>query len=127
MDADLRFPLDLKTFFAELQVQKKATIGDKDTILLIGKRSGLPNVDMYFDAQTGLLTRIVRYEASALGLNPTQIDYSDYREVAGVKIPFHLTSAAPTGRFATQIASAEPNATISDDFFAKPPSGNNPQ
>ena len=120
MDADLRFPLDLKTFFPELQVLKSVKIADKDTILLSGKHPSRPPIDMYFDSQTGLLVRVVRYEASPLGLNPTQIDYSDYRDIAGVKIPFHWTSAAPTGRFAVQITNAEPNAAIRDDVFAKP-------
>src|SRR5262249_41988492 len=120
MDADLHFPLDLKTLFTDLQVEKTVKIGDKDTILLVGKRTVLPPVEMYLDTQTGLPVRMVRYEASALGLNPMQIDYSDYRDVAGVKIPFHWISGAPTGRFAIQITSAEPNATIRDDVFAKP-------
>jgi hypothetical protein len=120
MDADLHFPLDLKTLFTDLEVEKTVRIGDKDTILLVGKRTVLPSVEMYLDARTGLPVRIVRYEASALGLNPTQIDYSDYREVAGVKVAFHWISAAPTGRFAIQITSAEPNAAIRDDVFAKP-------
>ena len=67
MDADLHFPLDLKTLFTDLQVEKTAKIGDKDTILLVGKRSPLPPVEMYLDAQTALPVRTVRYEASALG------------------------------------------------------------
>jgi len=120
MDADLHFALDLKTAFTALQVEKKIKIADKDAILLVGKRAGMPPVELYFDAETGLLVRMVRYESSALGLNPNQIDYSDYRDVAGVKFPFHWTSAFPTGRSAVQIASAEPNAAIRDDVFSKP-------
>src|SRR5579864_9035629 len=122
LDADLHFALDLKTAFTELQVEKKIKIADKDVIMLVGKRVGMPPVELYFDAQTGLLVRTVRYESSALGLNPNQIDYSDYRDVAGVKIPFHWTSAFPTGRSAVQIATAEPNAPIRDDVFSKPSS-----
>jgi hypothetical protein len=40
-------------------------------------------VKLYFDPQSGLLLRLVRYTESSLGLNPTQIDYADYRDVAG--------------------------------------------
>jgi len=122
MDADLHFALDTKTAFAELHVEKKLKIADKDVIMLVGKRSGMPPVELYFDAQNGLLVRMVRYESSALGLNPNQIDYSDYREVAGVKIPFHWTSSFPTGRSAAQIATAEANAAIPDNVFSKPSS-----
>jgi hypothetical protein len=88
--------------------------------MLVWKRAGMPPVELYFDAETGLLVRMVRYESSALGLNPNQIDYSDYRDVAGVKIPFHWTSSFPTGRSAAQIATAEANAAIRDDVFSKP-------
>ena len=46
---------------------------------------------LYFDKETGLLSRSVRYTDSPVGLNPTQIDYSDYREVAGTKgFPFQM-------------------------------------
>lgn len=120
MDADLQLPLNLKTFFSELQVQKKVTIEDKETILVSGRRAGSTPVDMYFDAQNGLLIRVVRYEASPLGLNPTQFDYSDYRDVSGVKMPFHWTSAAPTGKSAVQLSAAEANTAIRDDVFQKP-------
>lgn len=120
MDADLQLPLNLKTFFSELQVQKKVTIGDKETVLVSGKRASSTPVDMYFDAQNGLLTRVVRYEASPLGLNPTQFDYSDYRDVSGVKMPFHWTSAAPTGKSAVQLSAVEANTAIGDEVFQKP-------
>jgi len=121
LDADLHLPLDLGKVFAELQVESTVKVGNQDAVVLSGRRPGQPPVEMYFDAQTGLLIRTVRYSPSALGLNPTQTDYSDYREVGGVKTPFHWVSATPTGRFSVQIATAQPNASIRDDVFSKPP------
>ena len=35
--------------------------------------------------------RQVRYADTVVGLNPTQVDYSDYRDVSGVKLPFRWT------------------------------------
>jgi hypothetical protein len=35
----------------------------------------------------GLLLRRLEYIETALGLNPTQVDYADYRDSGGVKIP----------------------------------------
>ena len=52
----------------------------------------------YFDKQTGLLTRMVRYANSAVGRVPTQFDYSDYRPVAGVMMPFKWTFGWVSGR-----------------------------
>ncbi len=45
----------------------------------------------FFDDQSGLLVREVRYSATPVGINPTRIEYSDYRVVSGVKIPFKYT------------------------------------
>ena len=55
-------------------------------IVLNAQRPNLPPVRLYFDTKTGLLVRMVRYANTAVGRNPTQIDYADYREVDGVKI-----------------------------------------
>lgn len=123
MDADLQFAIDTKTHFSELNVKQKVNIDGKETILLVGKRVGLPDIEMYFELESGLLIRLVRYEASPLGLNPTQIDYSDYRDAGGVKIPFHWTSAGPTARFRVQITSAKTNSAVEDSVFAKPVEG----
>ncbi len=128
MDADLHFPLNIAKIFTELRLEKPAKIGDKNTLVIAGQRPGQPPVEMYFDEQSGLLVRIVRYAESPLGRNPTQIDYSDYRDVGGVKMPFLWTSATPTGRFTVQIESALPNTPIPDDRFRKPaaPAGPTP-
>ncbi|SRR6266498_469993 len=120
MDANLHFPLDLPKIFAELRVEKTLKIGDRDTVMLSGQRPNQPPVEMYFDAQNGLLVRLVRYTQSPLGRNPTQVDYSDYREVARVKTPFQWTSATPTGRFTIQIETAQPNSSIPESRFQKP-------
>jgi hypothetical protein len=51
---------------------------------------------------------------------PTQIDYSDYRAVDGVKIPFRWTLARANGRFTIQIADVKDNVPVDDSKFAKP-------
>jgi len=74
---------------------------------------------MYFGTTSGLLLRMVRYLPSALGLNPVQTDYSDYRKIAaGVKIPFQWTSATPTGRFTVQIRTARANVNVPEAVFS---------
>jgi hypothetical protein len=120
MDADLHFPLDLTRLLRELKVERGAKIGDRDVLILTGQRPGQSPAEMYFDTQTGLLIRLVRYAESPLGRNPTQIDFSDYRDVAGVKIPFQWTSATPTGRFSIHLESAQANISIPNDKFQKP-------
>ena len=53
---------------------------------------------LYFDQKTGLLVRMVRYADTPVGRNPTEIDYADYRDADGVKIPFRWTLARGQAR-----------------------------
>jgi photosynthetic reaction center cytochrome c subunit len=121
MDADLQFPLHIQQMFSELKPTRPETIGDTETYQLIGAREGQPPVRFYFDQRSGLLVRLVRYVDSPLGLNPTQIDYADYRVVDGVKIPFRWTIARPGNQFTIQVEEAKQNVPVSDVYFARPP------
>ncbi|HEX3740391.1 MAG TPA: c-type cytochrome [Terriglobales bacterium] len=120
IDADLQFAIDMKKLFSDLRVEKEVKLGDTDTVMISGQRAGMPPVEMYFDKQSGLLIRMVRYAQSPLGRNPTQIDYSDYRDIKGVKLPFSWTSSTPTGRFTIQLESAQANTSIPESRFEKP-------
>jgi hypothetical protein len=121
MDADLHFVAHLKGMLSDLQVQGKEEIGDLDAYLVIGRRERKPPLRLYFDAQSGLLVRLVRYGETPLGRMPTQIDYADYREAGGVKVPFSWTLARPSGRFTIQVSEVKQNVLVDDAKFAKPP------
>ena len=73
-----------------------------------------------FDELTGLLVRLVRFGETVLGRLPTQIDYADYRDAGGVKIPYRWTLARPGGRFTIQVSDVKENAPVDDAKFAKP-------
>jgi outer membrane lipoprotein-sorting protein len=120
LDADFNFPIDLKKIFGQFRVRPADKIGDHETIQLIGLREGQPPVRLYFDKQSGLLLRMVRYADTALGRNPTQIDYADYRTEGGVKIPYRWTLARPLGRFTIQVDQVQQNVPIDDSRFSKP-------
>ena len=122
MDAELFFPASLRRIFKELQVERQGQINGRIAFLLAGTRENLPPVQLYFDEQSGLLVRVLRYAETPLGLNPTQIDYADYREQGGVKTPFRWTVARPSGDFTIQIEQMQQNVPIADDKFVKPPS-----
>src|SRR5437773_9655037 len=74
----------------------------------------------YFDKQSGLLTRVIRYATSAMGRVPTQWDYSDYRPVAGVMIPFKFTYGWISGREEYVLTDVQPNVAIDATKFGKP-------
>ena len=121
LDADLHFPVHVKTLYPKFAVEKGEKIDGHDTYLVEGREEGRPPLRLYFDTQTGLLLRLVRYAQSPLGLNPTQIDYTDYREADGVKVPFRWTVARPGNRFTIQVEEMKQNVPVDDAKFTAPP------
>jgi photosynthetic reaction center cytochrome c subunit len=130
VDAALAFPADLKKVFPQMRSFRPEKIGDKEMYTLLARGPNAPATRLFFDKETGLLMRAIRYNEVGLGMMPVQVDYSDYRAVDGVKVPFHWTLSRPTGRFSIQIDSVQQNAPIDDSKFAKPPApaptGGNP-
>jgi hypothetical protein len=72
-----------------------------------------------------LLLRVVRYADTPIGLGPTQVDYPDYREVAGVKIPFKRKVTWLDGRAAIVLNQVQPNAAIDAARFLRPAGASN--
>ena len=121
MDADLHLATHLKPMFSEMRVQASEKVGDREAYVVLGAREGKTPIRLYFDEQSGLLLRLVRFGDSALGWLPTQIDYADYRDTNGVKIPYRWTLARPNGRFTIQVSEVMQNVSVDDRKFAKPP------
>ena len=94
IDADLHFPINIKKNCAELRVEYPEKIGTRAANVISCANVGKPPIKFYFDDQSKLLVRIVRYAPSPLGAVPTQIDYSDYRDADGVKGSIPLDSCA---------------------------------
>ena len=69
---------------------------------------------------TGLLLRSVRYSNSPVGRVPVRVDYSDYRAVSGVKVPFKRVATWTDGRTVFQLDSVQLNTAVDASRFAKP-------
>lgn len=120
LDAELAFPAGIKQDLTQWRVGFPAEIDDREVQLVQGTVDGRYPVNLYFDSKSGLLVRWVRYEDSPVGLNPTQVDYSDYRDVGGVKMPFHWITTWLDGRAITELTEIQPNVPIDASKFAKP-------
>lgn len=121
IDADLYFPLHLKTLYDKFRVDAGEKIEGHDTYLVVGHNEGQPPLRLYFDKESGLLLRLVRYAETPLGRNPTQIDYADYREANGLKVPFRWTLSRPGNQFTIQVDQFQQNVSVDDAKFALPP------
>ena len=123
LDAALAFPTRIKQALTRWRVGFPTTIDDRPVQLVQGTSDGRYPVNLYFDNQSGLLVRQVRYAESPVGLNPTQVDYADYRDVAGVKMPFRWTISWLDGRSTTELSGVQPNAPVDAAKFARPAAG----
>lgn len=119
-ETDLQLPIHFRQLFSDLRTGKPEKIGDHDVYVVSGLNAAQPAAKFYFDEHSGLLLRLLRYVDSPLGRNPTQIDYADYRDQDGVKMPFQRTIARPGARFTIQIEQAKDNVSVDDAKFAKP-------
>jgi outer membrane lipoprotein-sorting protein len=121
LDAALSFPGQIKQVLKDWRTGfPSATIDDKEVEIVQGTNADNTPVKFYFDKKSGLLLRQLRFTDTPIGLNPTQIDYSDYRDVSGVKVPFHWTVTWTDGQSTTELTSVQPNVTIDAAKFARP-------
>lgn len=120
LDADFYLPLDIHKLFTSLRERSPQKVGDVEAYEVLGIRSGKPPVELFFGKQSGLLIRMVYFAQTALGRLPQQTDYSDYREVDGVKVPFQWIIAEPHGRSTVQLAHVQQNVPISASKFSVP-------
>jgi len=134
-DAQLSFPGQIK------QILTNAKSGPPATITNLPNRDAPPDatsgqthsvnvvqgtgprdllVTLYFDTQTGLLLRELRYGNSPIGRVPTLIEYGDYRDVDGIKFPFRITYAWLDGRDTIMLSEIKTNVPVDEAKFGRP-------
>ena len=120
LDAEMAFPARVKQVLSKWRVGRPSIVNDRKVQVVQGASAGGAMATLYFDDESGLLVRVLRYANSPVGRIPTQIDYSDYRDVAGIKMPFHWTFGWLDGRENVELAEIQPNVPIDAAKFAKP-------
>jgi len=120
LDAMLSFPAQIKQALTDLRVGPPTTIDDKDVTVLQGNGPNGSLATLYFDDKSGLLVRTVRHGRTPIGRVPTQVDYSDYRDVGGIKFPYHWTFAWLDGRDTFEFSDVKLNVPIDQAKFGQP-------
>jgi photosynthetic reaction center cytochrome c subunit len=122
IEAELSFPVQVQKLYKKLEVKPGQEIDGHATYLLIGKDADpmRPVLHLSFDQHSGLLLRQMRFAQTPLGRNPTQVDYGDYREIGGVKIPYRWTLSRPNGSFTIQVNEVKQNVPIDAKLFEAP-------
>ncbi len=119
-EAQLAFPGSIKQALTNWRGSATRSIGDRDFVVVQGSGPRGFLATLYFDPKTSLLSRMVRYSPSPIGRMPTQIDYSDYRDVSGVKFPFEYKFTWLDGRYTAKLNKIETNVSIDAAKFGRP-------
>ena len=114
------FPARIKQALGKWRVGARIVINDREVQPVQGTTAGGATATLCFDAESGLLVRLVRFSESPVGRIVTQVDYSDYRDVAGVKMPFHWIVSWLDGRSVFELTDVTSNVPVDAAKFARP-------
>jgi len=120
LDAELTFPGRIKDTLRDWRVGAPTEIDDRTVQVVQGTGAGGALATFYFDRESGLLVRSVRYATSKVGRLPTQTDYADYREVSGVKVPFRFKVTWLDGLESVELTDVQINVPVDAAKFGKP-------
>jgi hypothetical protein len=70
-----------------------AKIDDRECYRIIIEESSTQSIQLFFDVESGLLLRRVSVTNTMLGPLNVQWDFSDYRDVSGIKLPFVIRTS----------------------------------
>jgi len=107
------------------RVAERVTVGrtlidERDVVIVQGTAPGLLPVNLYFDDKSGLLVRVVRWNQTLVGPVPSEINYGDYRTVAGIQMPFTWTATQTYMQMTITLREVSVNVPLDVSRFAKP-------
>ncbi|MEQ1885223.1 MAG: photosynthetic reaction center cytochrome c subunit family protein [Bryobacteraceae bacterium] len=134
LEAQLFFPGRIKQMFTDLHVgfplagalsilpdRTGSGIDERELVVMQGKTAvGGVKVKLYFEKESGLLVRMVRFTNLPYGFITTEMDYADYRDVGGFKIPHRITKTWVDGRSIVTLDSVQVNVPVDATKFNKP-------
>ena len=119
-EAEIFANSNLAAVYTRLEFRQADRIDGKEVYLVIATGANNQRERLYFDAQTGFLTRRTAATQTILGAHVFQADYTDYKDFGGVKLPATIHYALPQIRWTRQIMEVRNNPTLDDAKFNAP-------
>jgi hypothetical protein len=119
---DLSKDIKLKDQFTRLTAAGKDKINGRDVYVIRGNAIDNRRERLYFDVETGLLLRRTTSTATPIGVIPEQVDFEDYRDVDGLKMPFtiRVSTIDPSYSITRKFTEIKLNVPIDEMRFNKP-------
>ncbi len=106
-------------YLGDLRFAGTDKVDGKDVnVLRAGAQGAKVTTDLYFDATSGLLVRMVTYTSTPLGPNPEFADFTDYRKVGGAMVPFKIKRTGGKEPIVFAMDTATANPVLPATFFS---------
>ncbi|KXK01333.1 MAG: Photosynthetic reaction center cytochrome c subunit precursor [Acidobacteria bacterium OLB17] len=119
-EAQLLFPAAIGSAYSKFEYRFADKIDGRQVYVLIGTTADGFRERLSFDAESGLLVRRVASTPTVLGSFVYQVDYRDYKNFDGVKVPTVVKYAMPNIYWTRKVSSVKLNVPVADDVFAVP-------
>ncbi|MDQ3009177.1 MAG: hypothetical protein M3X11_00515 [Acidobacteriota bacterium] len=122
-DADLYRSLKLKSQYTKIEVTGKEKVGDSEAYVVTATPAEGKPEKMYFDVNSGLMTRMDVEVESPQGAMAFKVFLEDYKPVDGVKVPYTVRRESDAFGMVIKYTEVKHNVAVEDTKFNKP-SGN---
>ncbi len=113
--------LNYKEHGATVELTGKEKVGDREAYVLIFKPRSGSVARQFIDTESYLPVKLaLKVDVPQVGEVEQTTEFSDYRDVDGVKIPFTMKTTSPVQNFTITITKVEHNTKIDDALFSKP-------
>jgi hypothetical protein len=119
-DAQFFLDTDVKKRYPRRFTAGKESLGAEECYTVRAAGPGRVSEQLFFSVKTGLLLRRVVFTRTEAGRFVEQTDYSDYREVDGVKLPFTVARMEVNTRYTEKYSEVKHNVPVDDSVFKFP-------
>lgn len=119
-EAEMFSPQNLKSTYPKMDYRSLDRIDGKDVYFILATTAGNVRERLYFDVATGFLVRRVASSPTILGNFVYQVDYADYKDFGGVKLPTTFHYAVPHIQWTRKIIDVKTNVNVDDAVFSAP-------
>src|SRR5689334_4021804 len=120
VDLDFYREIKLKEQYTRIKLLGKVKEGFRQVYLVEAVLRSGATENLYFDAETGLLVRRDVPRRTSKGVVHTEVYFSDWRDVDGVKVPFKITQAIQNTKFVITLEDVKQNVAVDDAIFVRP-------
>jgi hypothetical protein len=120
-DYDFYREVRLKELFPKMALVGKMKVDDRDAYIVEAATANGATEKLYFDAESGLLVRR-DFERVTVddGIVLYEVDYEDYKDVDGLKLPSTIRRKTPDYALTYRFTEIKANVPIDDARFNKP-------